>query len=128
MHNINTKLLFIVVYHYSEEKMSSPTVSSLELEANNLNYIAMMYTQCYCYVVMPLGIVGHLMSIYVFTRPKLRINPCSKYFLAATIIGLLDTVYTLPMRMIQSGFVNTDPGAYSVNFCKITWLFSYSIR
>jgi hypothetical protein len=65
----------------------------------------------------PLGTVGHLMSIYVFTRPALRINPCSRYFLAATIIGLLNTFYTLPLRMIQSAFVNTDPGAYSDIFC-----------
>ncbi|CAF1417951.1 unnamed protein product [Adineta steineri] len=30
--------------------------------------------------------------------------------------------------MIQSGFVNTDPGAYSVMFCKIVWFSLYPIR
>ena len=108
--------------------MSSSNTSSLQLEANNLNYIGMMFIRCYAFVVIPLGIVGHSMSIYVFTRPELRINPCSMYFLAATIFGLLNTCYTVPMRIVQSGFVDTDPGAHSVIFCKITWLIQYSLR
>jgi hypothetical protein len=48
--------------------------------------------------------------------------------MAANGIGILTTVYTLPMRLIQSRFVDTDPGAYSVVFCKITWFVQYSIR
>ncbi|CAF0832539.1 unnamed protein product [Adineta steineri] len=104
------------------------TISSLQLAANNLNYISMMFVRCYCVVVIPLGVVGHLLSIYIFTRPALRSNPCSMYFLAAAIIGLVDACYTLPMRMIQSGFIDTDPGAHSVIFCKITWFLLYSIR
>src|ERR1700728_4250221 len=98
--------------------MSSSNISSLQLGANNLNYIAMMFVRCYCYLIIPLGVAGHLMSIYVFTRPALRTNPCSRYFLAASIVGLIVTCYNLPMRMIQSGFIDTDPGAYSVMFCK----------
>ncbi|CAF1306172.1 unnamed protein product [Adineta steineri] len=108
--------------------MSSSAVSSLLLEANNLNYIAMMFIRCYCYIVIPPGTVGHLLSIYVFTRRSLLSNPCSRYFLAASIIGLLHTCYVLPMRMIQSAFVDTDPGAHSVVFCKITWLLLNSLR
>jgi hypothetical protein len=108
---------FVISSHHSTKNRSSLTVPSIVLAANNLNYIAMMFIRCFCYIFIPLGTVGHLMSIYVFTRPALRINPCSRYFLAATIIGLLNTFYTLPMRMIQSAFVNTDPGAYSDIFC-----------
>jgi len=108
--------------------MSSSNISSLQLEANNLNYVSMMFIRCYSYIVIPLGVVGHLMSIYVFTRPTLRINPCTRYFLAATIVGLMVTCYNLPMRMIQSGFVNTDPGAYSTIFYKITWFLLNSLR
>ncbi len=104
------------------------TISSILLEVNNLNCVAMMFVRCYCYIFIPLGLVDHLMSIYVFTRPALRINPCTRYFLAATIIGLLHTCYVLPMRMIQSGFVDTDLRAYSTMFCKITWLVLKSLR
>jgi hypothetical protein len=108
--------------------MSSSTVSSLVLEANNLNYITMMFIRCYCYIAIPLGIVGHSISIYVFTRRTLRIVPCGRYFLAASIIRLLQTCYSLPMRMIQSAFVDTDPGAHSVIFCKTAWFSLYSLR
>jgi hypothetical protein len=108
--------------------MSSLNISNLQLEANNLNYIAMMFIRCYCNVVIPFGIIGHSMSIYIFTRPTLRTNSCSRYFFAATIVGLLETCYSLPMRLIQSGYVGTDPGAYSVIFCKMTWFALYSIR
>lgn len=74
------------------------------------------------------GTIGHLMSIYVFTRPTLRTNSCSMYFLAASIIGLINTCYVLPIRMVQSAFVDTDPGAYSTIFCKIAWYFNNSLR
>jgi hypothetical protein len=108
--------------------MPSSTVSNLVLEAHNLNYIAMMFIRCFCYAVIPLGIIGHLLNVYVLTRPSLISSPCSRYFLAASIVGLINTVYSLPMRMIQSGYTNTDPGAHSVVFCKITWLLLNSIR
>jgi hypothetical protein len=108
--------------------MSSSTISSLVLEAHNLNYIAMMFIRCFCYVVIPLGSVGHLLNVYVFTRPLLLSSPCSRYFLAASIVGIINIFYTLPIRMIQSGFTNTDPGAHLVVFCKITWLLLNSIR
>ncbi|CAF3852293.1 unnamed protein product [Adineta steineri] len=108
--------------------MSSLSIANLQLAADNLNFIAMIFIRCYCYIVIPLGTAGHLMSIYVFTRPTLRSNPCSMYFLAATIVGLVNTCYTLPMRMIQSAFADTDPGAHSSLFCKIIWFTLYSIR
>ena len=91
-------------------------------------YIGMMFIRCYCYVAIPLGAVGHLLSIYVFTRSSMRSNPCSRYLLAATTFGMMLTIYTVPMRLIQSGFINTDPGAYSVVFSKTTWFKLYSIR
>lgn len=108
--------------------MSSSNINHLQSEANNLNYIAMMFIRCYCCLAMAFGLVGHLLNIYVFTRPSLRSNPCTRYFLAATAIGMITTLYTLPIRLIQSGFIDTDPGSYSMVFCKMTWLVQYSIR
>ena len=108
--------------------MSSSNSTYLQFEANRVNYIAMMFIRCYCYLSMPIGGVGHLLSLYVLARPSLRSNPCTRYFLAATAIGIITTLYTLPMRLVQSGFVGTDPGANSVVFCKLTWFIQYSIR
>lgn len=106
----------------------STTTPNLLLAASSLNYATMLFIRCYCFVVIPLGMSGHLMSVYVFTRRTLIVNPCSTYFLAATIVGIVNTCYTLPMRLLQSGFVDTDPGARSAIFCKLTWLTNYSIR
>jgi hypothetical protein len=87
-----------------------------------------MFIRWYCCLVIPLGIVGHLMSIYVFSRPKLKRNRCSVYFLSLTIFGLLETCYSLAMRMIQSGFIDRDTCAYSLMFFKMTWFALFSIR
>ena len=108
--------------------MSSANISSIVLAANELNYIGMMFIRCFCYILIPVGTMGHLLSIYVFTRPNLRSNPCSRYFLATTFIGLLHTMYVVPIRMVQSAFINTDPGAYSNIFCKLVWFSLNSLR
>jgi len=108
--------------------MSSLNMSNVQLSANKLNNVGMMFIRCYCCLVIPVGIIGHLISIYVFARPKLKCNPCSVYFLSVSIFGLLETCYSLPMRMIQSGFIDIDPGAYSLMFCKMTWFALFSIR
>jgi len=108
--------------------MSSLNISNVQLSANTLNNYGMMFIRWYCCLVIPVGIVGHLMSIYVFIRPKFKRNPCSVYFLSVSIFGLLETCYILPMRMIQSGFIDRDPGAYSLMFCKMTWFALFSIR
>ena len=108
--------------------MSSTNPTDIVIAAKELNSIAMMFIRCFCSIFIPLGTVGHLMSIYVLTRPTLRNNPYSRYFLAVTIVGLLHTIYVLPMRMIQSAFINADPGAYSHVFCKLVWFSLNSLR
>lgn len=108
--------------------MMSTTISNIVLAANNLNNVSMLFIRYYCFILIPISLVGHLMSIYVFTRPSLRKNSCSRYFLAATIAGLMNTCYTLPIRTLQVGFPNKDPGAYSIILCKLLGFFSYSIR
>ncbi|UJR06980.1 hypothetical protein I4U23_011268 [Adineta vaga] len=100
----------------------------LQLQANYINWIGMMFIRCYCYLIVPLGLIGHLFNVYIFTRPSLRSNPCVMYFLAATIFGLLVTCFILPMRLIQSAYIGTDPGAYSSIICKVIWFLLNSIR
>ncbi|UJR12411.1 hypothetical protein I4U23_016588 [Adineta vaga] len=78
--------------------------------------------------MIPLGIVGHSLSIYIFTRPSLRTNPCTIYFLGATIFGIITSCFTLPMRLIQSGYIDMDPAVRSLVACKIIWFFLQSIR
>ncbi|CAF4373274.1 unnamed protein product, partial [Adineta steineri] len=54
-------------------------------EVNALNYGNSIFYQIWTYLLLCLGTIGHSLNIYVFTRPTLRSNPCTRYFLAATI-------------------------------------------
>ncbi|CAF3913316.1 unnamed protein product [Adineta steineri] len=56
-------------------------------EINALNYANEVFFLFWTFASIALGTVGHLLSIYVFTRPILRSNPCACYFLAATVTG-----------------------------------------
>jgi hypothetical protein len=103
-------------------------MTSLQQEANNLNWIAMMFIRYFCYLMIPLSVLGHSMSMYVFTRPSIRSNPCCMYFLAATIFGLLNACIILPMRLVQSNYAYMDPTVYSSINCKAIWFLLYPIR
>jgi len=109
--------------------MSTTTVASnLGQTANYLDYISVLFVRCFIFIIIPFGTVGHILSIYVFTRSNLRSNPCSRYFLAASIVGMIHTCYTLPIRLVQSSYVEKDPGAYSIVFCKFAWFTNFSLR
>jgi hypothetical protein len=108
--------------------MESSTITSLQQEANNLNFISMMFIKYFCCLIIPPSVAGHLMSIYVFTRPSLRSNPCGMYFLSATFFGLLNASIILPMRLVQSNYTYMDPTVYSNAICKTVWFLLYPIR
>jgi len=108
--------------------MEFSTISSLQEEANNLNLIARLFIKYFCFVIIPPSVLGHFMNFYVFTRPSLRSNPCGMYFLSATLFGLLNASYSLPMKLIQSNYIYADPSVGSNAACKMVWLFIYSFR
>ncbi|CAF4160203.1 unnamed protein product [Adineta steineri] len=54
-------------------------------EINALHYGNIIFYQFWSYLLVCLGTVGHSLNIYVFTRPILRSNPCTRYFLATAI-------------------------------------------
>ncbi len=122
------KTTLLIIDFYLRTNMTSSNITILQLEANEFHYISMMFIRCYCYLIMPLGTVGHLLNIYVFTRPSLRSNPCVMYFLAATVFGFLIVCHNLPVRLIQVGYTDMDPSAYSILFCKIDFFLIATIR
>ncbi len=73
------------------------------------------------------GLVGHTLSIYVFTRPKLRRNPCICYFLASTLSGYAVVLLTLPLRLLQISY-NIDVFIYSLPMCQFLSYFLVYIR
>ncbi|UJR38654.1 hypothetical protein I4U23_031320 [Adineta vaga] len=69
------------------------------------------------------GIIGHSLSIYVFTRRTLFWNPCILYFLALTIGGYVIVCGTVPLRFLQVSFI-VDVFVTSDPMCKIlTYIF-----
>jgi hypothetical protein len=108
--------------------MASSNITILQSEANEFTYIGMMFIRCYTYLVIPFGVVGHLLSFYVFTRPSLRANPCVMYFLAATVFGFLSVCFNLPIRVVQAGYIGMDPSAHSIVSCKVVYFIIATIR
>jgi len=96
--------------------MSSSNTSTSDVDS--INWSAAMFLEVFSYLLICLGTVGHSLSIYVFTRPTLRLNPCSRYFLASTITGIFVTYVNVPMRLIQNVY-NYDIFALSSTSCKM---------
>ncbi|CAF1367154.1 unnamed protein product [Adineta steineri] len=101
--------------------MSSSVVNitSTNLDAiSALKYSQNLFIQVWCFTMFSFGTVGHILSIYVFTRRSLYSNPCAKYFLASAIAGLI-VVYTLvPLRLLQYVY-KIDAFASSDAMCRI---------
>jgi len=96
--------------------MSSSNTSTVDID--RINSITVMFVRVFSYSLICLGTVGHSLSIYVFTRPTLRLNPCSRYFLASTLTGIFVTYVNVPLRLLQNVY-SYDLFALSSTSCKI---------
>ncbi|CAF1401897.1 unnamed protein product [Adineta ricciae] len=76
-----------------------------------------IFARIWCYSIIILGIIGHMSSIYVFTRPSFRSNSCIWYFFGATISGICVVTITIPIRLLQAGY-NINLLANSLVVCK----------
>ncbi len=83
-----------------------------------------IFMKCWGFFAFTLGVVGHSLSIYTFTRPALRSNPCIRYFLASTLAGYCVVLVTVPMRTVEIGYW-IDLFVTSLGACKfLTYLLS----
>ncbi|CAF0732499.1 unnamed protein product [Adineta steineri] len=99
--------------------MSSSNTTTTE--ADIIKADGIIFYQVFCYSMLAFGIIGHTLSIYVFTRPVLRSNPCSRYFLASTISGCFVVLINMPLRLLQLGY-NINIFTYSIIVFKIVSL------
>ncbi|CAF1232434.1 unnamed protein product [Adineta steineri] len=98
--------------------MSSSNVSNVSATVSAINEATMVYSRCWLFMMVALGMIGHSMSIYVFSRRTLRKNPCAKYFLASTVVGCCIVYGNLPLRTLQMGY-QIDVFVYSLPVCKL---------
>jgi hypothetical protein len=99
----------------SSSNMSNATIESLY-------WISMIFVRSYGCLMFSLGLVGHSLSIYAFTRPTLRSNPCTRYFLASTLVGYFIVFVNVPLRTLEDGFY-IDVFMYSTMHCKVLTFF-----
>ena len=91
-----------------------------------INFINVTVSQVLGILLISLGLIGHSLNIYIFTRPILRDNPCVRYFLASTFSGMLSTYVNVPLRVLQQVY-NIDAPGYSDATCKtLTFLLFWS--
>ncbi|CAF0950502.1 unnamed protein product [Adineta steineri] len=98
--------------------MSSSNVSNVSATVIAINEATMVYSRCWLFMMVALGMIGHSLSIYVFSRRTLRKNPCAKYFLASTVVGCCIVYGNLPLRTLQMGY-QIDVFVYSLPVCKL---------
>jgi hypothetical protein len=71
-----------------------------------------------CPVLMLIGTIGCILNLIVFTRKKLRKNPCSIYFIAYNIANLLYIYSSLLSLMLDVGY-NIDPSSHYLIICHL---------
>jgi hypothetical protein len=109
------------------------STSNTTTDASSINAISalrkngILFIQIWSSIIFPLGFVGHVLSIYVFTRPTLRSNPCSQYFLASAISGMGIMCVNIPLRLLQQVY-GIDVFVYSDAACRIIQWILLTIR
>ncbi|UJR07062.1 hypothetical protein I4U23_011350 [Adineta vaga] len=91
-------------------------------QINKMVETQIIFVQVWGYSMIGFGLIGHILSICILTRSKLRSNPCSYYFLASTISGLCVVCINNSVRIIQYSY-HIDLTTYSNISCKtITYI------
>jgi hypothetical protein len=71
------------------------------------------------------GSIGNICNLLTFTRPRLIKNPCSIYFLCATIGNINVLGFGLIARFLSDGF-GLDPASYNLGFCRFRYFILHS--
>jgi hypothetical protein len=107
---------------------SNVTISpNIQNEINTINSFIIDLARYVFPMIFLFGLISNVLSIYVFTRPLLRRNPCCMYFLSSAVAALVYTVINIPFRTLQMGY-NIDPTIYIPIVCKIKYFFAYTWR
>jgi len=125
-------LCFISIIILEMVMSNSNNIASLQTNATSSNtsnatieylyWTSMIFVRSYGCLMFSLGLIGHSLSIYALTRPKLRSNPCTRYFLASTFVGYFIVFVNVPLRTLEDGFY-IDVFMYSTMHCKMLTFF-----
>lgn len=88
---------------------------------NNIQTTLNLYVPMSCLI---LGTVGHLLNILIFTRPRIRTNACSIYFVSGSVVNFVSLYVGLITPFL--GIYNLDPTQKINILCKIRYYLRYS--
>jgi hypothetical protein len=100
--------------------MSASSQSTIDY----LNFVTSQLNRYIPIVFLVLGTIGNISNILVFTRPLLRNNPCSIYFISSSIINFFALYIGLVTPFL--GLYNLDPTQRINSLCKIRFYLRYS--
>ncbi|CAF1013768.1 unnamed protein product [Adineta steineri] len=89
-----------------------------------LNFVTRELNRYIPLVFLILGTIGNVLNILVFTRPTLRANPCSIYFISGSIMNFFSLYIGLITPFLA--LYNLDPTVMFDSLCKIRYYFRYS--
>lgn len=89
-----------------------------------LNFITRELNRYIPIPLLVLGTIGNILNILVFTRPLLRTNPCSLYFISGSIINFLSLYVGLITPFL--GSYGLDPTQTSNVLCKIRFYLRFT--
>ncbi|CAF1612938.1 unnamed protein product, partial [Adineta ricciae] len=102
-------------------------MSSVNIAINQLSTATTTVVLVLLCLAFVFGLVGLILNIIVFTRPNLRNEPCSFYFLSSTYFNLFFVIIIIPVRILSNSF-NIDLAYYYIGICKIEYFAFYSVR
>jgi hypothetical protein len=99
---------------------------STDVTINQLNQAAMVIFIALSVINFALGGVGLILNILVFTRPALRRESCSFYFLSSTCYDLFVVFLIMPVRILSNSNINA--ANYNLGLCKVESFAFYVTR
>ena len=96
------------------------TISAINVAASTIIFVL----SCVNFV---LGAIGLILNVLVFTRPTLRREPSSLYFLSSTCFNLFVVFVIMPLRLVSNVY-SIDLANYNLGICKIESFAFYSVR
>ncbi|CAF4154992.1 unnamed protein product [Rotaria sp. Silwood2] len=72
-----------------------------------LLHINEITTNIYRFTFPPLiifGLIGHILDIIIFTRPKLISNSCCNYFLTSSCVSIIQILFGQLFRLLKGGY------------------------
>lgn len=102
-------------------------MSSTNDQINELNQAASTFFLVVSIVNFILGSIGLLVNVIVFTRPILRREPCSLYFLISSCYNLFVVFIVMPTRVLSNSY-SISLSNLNDGICKFEYFIFYATR